>query len=378
MKKILAFFQIPPSVREDFWDHALARNRISLLVICVMIFGMELYNMARVLFLSRSGLGTLNNRIYFSMYCGLFLGAAAYLVLWRLLRKRSRRARWAVQYGGVLCCLLWHACLNAYDFAANPPAQISVYITAVLGLSVFILMPSFYSFLSYGLGYVTFVALSWGCVPAGDMLNLTLTTVVALAISLTRGHNGAVVISQRREIEDMNRSLHLLLQKDPLTELLNRRAFQECVELHLRAGEEVALVMVDLDDFKGVNDRFGHPCGDHVLQQAADKLREVFPEAVGVGRVGGDEFAVALEAAGPAQLEEAARRLVEEVSRIRWREQDVGACCSVGACAAGNIPFAALYQQADRALYQAKAQGKGRWILQVPEEGAPLQPSASL
>ena len=209
------------------------------------------------------------------------------------------------------------------------------------------------------------------------MLNLTLTTVVALAISLTGPQRGGV-ISQRREIEDMNRSLHLLLQKDPLTGLLNRRAFQECVELHLRAGEEVALVMVDLDDFKGVNDCFGHPCGDHVLQQAADKLREVFPEAVGVGRVGGDEFAVAWRPPAPPGWK---RR-----PAAWWRRSPASAggsrtwepVAAWGPARRGRSPSPPFTSRRTGPCTRAKAQGKGRWILQAPGEDAPLRPGASL
>ena len=82
----LSFFRIPPEIREGFWQDALQKNRLSLLVICIMIFGMEPYNMARVLLWSSSGLGTLNNRIYFGMYLALWLAAALHLVLRHLLR----------------------------------------------------------------------------------------------------------------------------------------------------------------------------------------------------------------------------------------------------------------------------------------------------
>ena len=83
------FLRIPPEIREEFWQNSLQKNRLSLLVICIMIFGMELYNMARVLFLSSSGLGTLNNRIYFGMYCSLLLAAALSLALLQLTRRAS-------------------------------------------------------------------------------------------------------------------------------------------------------------------------------------------------------------------------------------------------------------------------------------------------
>ena len=104
--KLAEFFRVPREIRRDFWQDTVQHNRLSLLVICIMIFGMELFNMARVLVFSNSGLSTQNNRIYFGMYCMLFLVAALYLVLHRVLRKRGLRVRWAVQYVTALCMLL--------------------------------------------------------------------------------------------------------------------------------------------------------------------------------------------------------------------------------------------------------------------------------
>ena len=76
--KIRDFLRIPPEILPAFRQDTLQKNRLSLLVIAAMIFGMEAYNIARVLFMSRSGLGTLNNRIYFGMYCALLLAAACF------------------------------------------------------------------------------------------------------------------------------------------------------------------------------------------------------------------------------------------------------------------------------------------------------------
>ena len=158
--RIRSFFAIPPEIRPDFWQAAYQRNRLSVLVICIMIFGMELFNMARVLFWSSAGLGTLNNRIYFGLYCTLFLSAVLCLLLGFLLRGRSLRCQLAVQYGGVLFFLLWHVCLNAYDLFRDPQAEIGLYYTAVLGLSVFILMPAAPALLMHGSAYALLMALS--------------------------------------------------------------------------------------------------------------------------------------------------------------------------------------------------------------------------
>ena len=364
--KIMAFFQIPSELRQDFWEDAVQKNRISLLVISIMIFGMELFNIARVLFWSSSGLGTRNNRIYFSMYVLLLAAAAFYLLLQRPLRRSPVRVQWGVQYGTILLILLWHVCLNAYDLSRDPNAQTSIFITAILGVAIFIQMPSLFSLLCHGAGYLVFMGLAGSLLSSGDKLNLTITAIVALAVSFTRSHHETVMIAQQQEIRSMNQQLRALLQKDPLTGLLNRTAFQECVEQYQRQetpeGSSLALLMVDLDSFKGINDQFGHPCGDDVLRGTAVKLQDVFPDAIGIGRMGGDEFAVLLRGPFPAgSLEESSRQLAEEISTIHWRGQRLGATCSTGICLTGrlDLPYDRLYGEADRALYQAKTGSKG-------------------
>ena len=99
MAKIKSFFVSPAEVLPEFQRIAYHRNRISLLVICIMIFGMELSNMARVLFWSSAGLGTLNNRIYFGMYLSLFLAAAVSLALGYVIDRSRLRVHLMAQYG---------------------------------------------------------------------------------------------------------------------------------------------------------------------------------------------------------------------------------------------------------------------------------------
>ena len=362
--KLAEFFRVPREIRRDFWQDTLQHNRLSLLVICIMIFGMELFNMARVLVFSNSGLSTQNNRIYFGMYCMLFLVAALYLVLHRVLRKRGLRVRWAVQYVTALCMLLWHVAINAYDLHRDPAEGTSIFVTAVLGLAVFIQMPAPFSFLAYGAGYGLFALLAFPALESGDQLNLTITSIVSLAIALTRSHHAVVLLLQRREISEINQQLRALVQQDPLTGLLNKTALQHQAEYRLSQGPapaETALLILDMDDFKAVNDRYGHPCGDYILQEVGRKLREVFPGEA-VGRIGGDEFAVVCSGDRDS-LEQAADKLIREVASLRWKGTDIGVSCSVGICLAGRagVDYQRLYREADNALYQAKNRGKGRY-----------------
>ena len=370
MQQVRDFLRVPPELLAAFQQDTLQKNRLALVVISIMIFGMELFNMARVLFWSTSGLGTLNNQIYFGMYCSLWLSAALTLLLQRLLRHASVRAQLAVQLGATFFFLLWHVCLNTYDLLRNPDTQTSIFTTAVLALAVFIQMPSWFSALAYGTAYILFMALAGPILADGPQLNLTFTTIVALAVSLTRCHQTVIMIAQRQEIHQMNLQLQVLLQKDPLTGLLNKTAFQDQVTFHLEQLEAlsgVTLLIVDLDNFKSVNDRFGHPCGDYVLQETALRLQAVFPEATGIGRIGGDEFAAVFAGqVDPGRLESACQQLIRSATGIAWQDQVLGVSCSIGIGRAKRpgISYEVLYQEADQALYGAKRGGKGCFRLQ--------------
>lgn len=164
-----------------------------------------------------------------------------------------------------------------------------------------------------------------------------------------------------------------LARVDALTELTNRRGFAQRAAAALAAGDEVALVYLDLDGFKEVNDAFGHGVGDALLVEAARRLREVSPTEP--SRFGGDEFAVLVHGrraiAGRARA--LAQTIVERFAEPLAAEGHkiyVGA--SVGVAVGGRgIGADELVRRGDVAMYAAKAAGKGRWRLYEPamEEG---------
>lgn len=364
-KRIAEFFRIPAEIRAEFWQDTLQKNQLSLLVICLMILGMELFNMARVLFWSASGLGTLNNRIYFAMYCALCLAAVLYLLLQHLLRNAPTFVRWIIQYGMVLFAFLWHMGLNAYDLMRDPAAEVSLFLTAFLALAVFIQMPPLFSLISYSTAYAVFMLLAGAVLDSGARINLTVAAIVSLAVSLTTCRHRVVRLVQQREIRQINQQLQDMLQKDPLTGLLNTAAFQSCAAAHLQracAAHPAALFIIDLDNFKAVNDHFGHPCGDHVLRETALRLQAVFPDAAGIGRIGGDEFAMVFSSGAADTLpQRLTQHLLPELAQIQWQGKTLGASCSAGICrvCSADIPYGRAYHQADQALYEAKRCGKG-------------------
>jgi len=157
-------------------------------------------------------------------------------------------------------------------------------------------------------------------------------------------------------------SLQRQVERDPLTGLLNHRALHERVasdlaDAQLRGGE-LSLIALDLDDFKGVNDRDGHLAGDDLLRQVADVLREASREDDAAGRVGGDEFVLSLPGVG-ADAAAVAERLVDAISHR------TGTCASAGAARArpDELDAASLIDRADRALIDAKRAGKDTFRL---------------
>lgn len=173
----------------------------------------------------------------------------------------------------------------------------------------------------------------------------------------------ATDVSERKSNE--LRLQHLALH-DALTGLYNRAAFMAQQARPHAAGE--ALLLVDLDRFKRVNDRYGHGMGDAWLAEVARRLREVVRREDFVARIGGDEFAVVpaggIDAVG---VEELAQRLT---ARLEMPFHRVGTRITASACVgaarleAASEDGTALFRAADEALYAAKELGRGRYLLQ--------------
>jgi diguanylate cyclase len=160
-----------------------------------------------------------------------------------------------------------------------------------------------------------------------------------------------------------------LARTDPLTGVWNRRAFLERLHDELararRAGSAVCIAALDLDNFKRVNDRFGHPEGDAFLKQVAEALRETIRASDVAARLGGDEFFVLFPDASRDAVESIAHRLVARLRALgaQYDGLDVGA--SVGMAWFDSAPETAeiAIARTDHALQDAKSAGKHRLLL---------------
>jgi diguanylate cyclase (GGDEF)-like protein len=186
------------------------------------------------------------------------------------------------------------------------------------------------------------------------------------------------VVSTMRDItaeRALKRDLAYRASHDVLTGLANVRAWEEnlAAEEDRRhgPGDGIAVIFVDVDNFKGINDRYGHPAGDELLAEVARRIQSCLRRGDLAARVGGDEFAALLR--GLSSVEDAravARRLVEALARPAVVDSLTVECqASVGlSYTEGNERVRSLVRHADSALYAAKDQGKGRWTEYKPAQ----------
>jgi diguanylate cyclase (GGDEF)-like protein len=190
------------------------------------------------------------------------------------------------------------------------------------------------------------------------------STALVVARQLAAFADNADLLKER---DALAARLHEMAFSDSLTGLGNRALFlnrlDEAVQRRSQDGSEVAVLLIDLDDFKPVNDRFGHAAGDAVLVEVAARLRGCLRSTDVVARLGGDEFAVLLEQPPPDGFSATADRVVRAIDapcRVAPEaEVQVRASVGVAVIRDGNADASAALHQADQAMYAAKCRGKG-------------------
>lgn len=226
-----------------------------------------------------------------------------------------------------------------------------------------------------------FAELAWHDLAAGPILWNGFTRLV---IFCAVGWMLAVLREDRIELESLNGRLResleaqtLLARTDPLTGLPNARWFTEELERKIaaRGGGPLFLLYVDIDNFKELNDQYGHAAGDRALVEIADALRasvrsregeKADREADLAARLGGDEFAIVLAGVGLDGARTIGERIIGRVSELRaaYPAVDLGASIGISCASGGGEQPEDLIRRADRAMYKSKEEGKGRVVVE--------------
>ena len=191
-----------------------------------------------------------------------------------------------------------------------------------------------------------------------------------------------LLLSQVRSLSIARHRLEIVASTDGLTSCLNRAAFSTLVEAYLEKFSQHAefrqgaLLVIDVDHFKRVNDDHGHDVGDQALQLIADAIRLNLRERDLVGRIGGEEFSVFLPGTTETQAKNVAERIRESVDLIRFLPR--GRSCPLSVSVGGTFfqgdgaSFSSLYRAADQLLYEAKRNGRNKVVV-APFQGETTQ-----
>lgn len=265
------------------------------------------------------------------------------------------------------------ALVGVADWATGPVAMSLLYYVPIVGAAWLAgVWPGVLSALGAGAS-LTLVALIQAVHPMPVVYWNSLTRVVtfvalAFAVGLLRRDRDALDALNRR----LNAALENeagLARTDALTGIANGRAFRETLARELarsqRVGGAIAVGYVDLDNFKGVNDRFGHDRGDSVLRSVATVLTESIRAIDLAARLGGDEFVIAIVDPGERTCETIGSRIIERMRVVADEYPDIGFGATIGFASFQEAPADAetILKRADDVMYEAKMHGKGRFAI---------------
>jgi len=189
-------------------------------------------------------------------------------------------------------------------------------------------------------------------------------------------------ITERRRAEE---EIAYLARHDALTDLANRRLFNEQLEEILtrhKGDDSVAVLCLDIDRFKSVNDTLGHPIGDMLLKAAAERLRNCVRESDLIARLGGDEFAIVqVGVSQPTEATALSTRIIDAISapyELDGHQVVVGMSVGIAVAPNDGSDAAQLLKNADMALYRAKADGRGVYRFFEAEMDARMQARRAL
>ena len=208
----------------------------------------------------------------------------------------------------------------------------------------------------------------YGIAPDKVMINALLLNIALIIFGWRRYRQLAAEVRERRKAEEHAR---VLAETDPLTGCLNRRSINEATNALIARsagrGDLVAFMMIDLDNFKQINDLNGHSTGDVVLQRCAQRISALLPENSLLARIGGDEFAVICEGADQRSAALVASRVQQALKEpVVVDAEPFSVSMSIGLALSPPHSTEDLLRLADIAMYQAKAAGKGSVVIYDP------------
>lgn len=345
---------IPDTFFRQYKEEINDKNRISLEKICTLGGVMVL-----ALFILSMLLPVLEPTRYLYLY-GVLVAVVTYVL--------NRKIPWTtpVFYFFFLCSYVFAIYLAVYAEGFQSTAAFCVFL---------VIMPTFIIDRQWHMHlFQTFVLCSYvGClIQHFGVFEVPVYLVDGIAFYIF----GLLIYNSRLVLQVRSIAVHDEMKQkvevDALTNLFTRGALEQCIDDYIGESEETAaFILLDIDNFKGINDNFGHKVGDDLLHQTGGILMKEFRKSDYLGRLGGDEFVVFLpKLHNPSWLVSRLDRLVEEMNRTFIGDEavcEVSASVGVAMYPKNGKTFDELYRNADHAMYESKKGGKNKYTIYEDE-----------
>jgi len=337
------------------------------------------------------------NGSYFYLYL-LHIFIFAFILLWLLLFSRTARAGKQSRYGllcrvFIIAVLYWGVLIALNDISIN--RETSVYLITIFGISALLYLSPVEALITFAPSMAIVIAglvllVRDTDILIGQIINVVIASLISFLLSRVKLVGFLENAIRARELEQANdrleqayydlESTNLMLVRelkerrlmeerigrliyyDELTGIFNRKKVMEDISLLLMdQSERFALLFIDLDKFKSINDRFGHKAGDKVLKNVAERLKAIIGEKDIISRIGGDEFIIILRnLEGVERAEKVAQAIVTEMNVVFTMRNNrflVGASVGISIYPDHGRTADVLINRADLAMYQVKKFG---------------------
>lgn len=290
----------------------------------------------------------------------LALIAAIALLMWLFQHQFANRVVASGLTLGLQAALVLSVLLRHHPFGADQHSRGALLLVGGLGLIVLTMLMRASAALFFSLDIASILQ--------GNLVQ-TLTFMVSFMATLVSSFGFVFMAKERADFANVR-----LANQDPLTGAANRRAVLEALESQLSKAQRqrtpLALLMLDIDHFKRVNDQHGHLAGDQVLRHFVHVVRQRLRATDMLGRYGGEEFLLLLPDTDLAGAQQLAQQLCQAVQAAPcdWQGQPIAVTVSIGVACTGaghSSGWEALLQAADQALYRAKDNGRNRFEVAV-------------
>ena len=357
--------RIPNEFKEEFLKNLFDMNANRMIILFLVLAGIETILFLIVLIYDSLSKGLYNILVIIMVF--IFMSLLFSFLLHYLKNKNSMKM---LRLAFILILFLTILIAISNTFVAQAViSDITIYITALYVITAFIRLPIAYYIGIYGLSFIYF-AIGMQFVQTDthfvkwSILNGFMLNIIAIIIAKMLYDQTVEIFLNQKKIDQQVENLRYLSQHDGLTNLYNHQTITQIIEnqkeLSKASKENLCLAIIDIDNFKKINDEYGHLIGDTVLKEIAKKIQESVRKDDYVARYGGDEFLILFPNITISEANKICERILRKINQPG--EDHISITGSIGLVDLKDTNYDDFIEMADMKMYQAKNSGKAQIV----------------